>query len=368
MSPTSTTSQSLDSARCAEHKAAAGPATKPRDTALDLLRIAAIAAVVMLHVANQHCREAFPGTDWVVRVTADALVRWCVPVFLMISGALFLNPARQVTLRHLYGRNLVRVAVAFFVWSYVYSFARINAAPWHEALRLLLAGPGHLWFLKVIAGLYIVVPVLRVIAASREAARYFIIVAVAVMTLLLGLTLCRQHCNTTAVDAVRGFINAMHLRVATGYAAYFMLGHCLHSCTEAGRRRLIYACGAAAWIAMIAGTIAYSHRTGHPVNWFVNYLTPTVLALSAAVFAWGTSRRVELRGRWRRVVVEASKLSFGVYLVHQLVLRTALHHGISSALMPPAIGIPIFTLAAVLVSYAVSWLIGRIPFISRYII
>ena len=116
--------------------------------------------MVVLHVSNQHCREAFPGTNWFIRITSDALVRWCVPVFLMISGALFLDPARRVTLRHLYGKNLLRVVVAFFVWSYVYSFARINAGPWHKSLSLLLAGPSHLWFLKAIAGLYIAVPLL----------------------------------------------------------------------------------------------------------------------------------------------------------------------------------------------------------------
>lgn len=339
-------------------------ASRPRDLALDMLRIAAIIAVVVLHVSNQHCREAFPGTNWLIRITSDALVRWCVPVFLMISGALFLDPTRRVTLRHLYGKNLLRVVVAFFVWSYFYSFARINAGPWHKSLTLLLAGPSHLWFLKAIAGLYIAVPLLRAITANRSATRYFLIVAaIATFFVPFVLTLCRQHCN---VAAVQRFIDALHLRITAGYAAYFVLGHYLYAYRPVRWRLLIYALGVVAWLAIIGGTIAYSHRVGKPVNWFINYLTPTVLALSAAVFVLGTARPVNQR--WRSIVIQASRLSFGVYLVHQLVLRTALQHGISSAVMHPLLSIPLFTLATVIISYAISWLLSKIPYVNRYII
>lgn len=344
-------------------------ASRPRDLALDLLRIAAIIAVVVLHVSNQHCREAFPGTNWLIRITSDAIVRWCVPVFLMISGALFLDPTRRVTLQHLYGKNLLRVVVAFFVWSYVYSFARINAGPWHKSLTLLLAGPSHLWFLKAIAGLYIAVPLLRAITANRSATRYFLVVAaIATFVVPFVLTLCRQHCNAAVVTAVQRFVDAIHLRVTAGYAAYFVLGHYLYAYPPVRWRRLIYTLGVVAWIAIIGGTIYYSKLVGKPVNWFVNYLTPTVLVLSAAVFVWGTARPVNLQDRWRYFVVQASRLSFGVYLVHQLVLRTALQHGISTAVMHSLLSIPLFTLATVIISYAISWLLSKVPYANRFVV
>lgn len=339
-----------------------------RDLSLDVLRIAAMVAVVVLHVSGQHCREAFPGAQWVIRITADALVRWCVPVFLMISGALFLHPARRVSLRHLYGKNLLRVIVAYFVWSYVYSFSRINAGPWHQSLNLLLAGPSHLWFLKTIAGLYIAVPVLRAITARRDTARYFLVVAaVATFAVPFALALCRQHCHPTVVGALQRFCNTVNLQVTAGYSGYFVLGHYLYA-YRPRRRWLIYALGLVALGAIVGGTIAYSHQVGKPVNWFINYLTPTVLLLSVAVFVLGTSHAPRWHGRLARTVVTASQLSFGVYLVHQLLLRTALQHGISSGSLHPLLGIPLLTLAAVVASYAISWLLSKIPIVNRYII
>ena len=55
-----------------------------RDTALDVLRIAAAVAVVWLHASSQHFVESFPTALWTVRVAGNCLSRWCVPVFLMI--------------------------------------------------------------------------------------------------------------------------------------------------------------------------------------------------------------------------------------------------------------------------------------------
>lgn len=345
-------------------------APRPRDLTLDVLRIAAVVAVVVLHVANQHCREAFPKSLWVIRITIDALVRWCVPVFVMISGALFLSPSRHISLRHLYGKNLLRVVVAFFVWSYIYSFSSINAGPWHKSLKLLLDGPSHLWYLKMIAGLYVAVPLLRAITARRTTARYFLVVSVIFsMVIPFVLLIGKQYCPSGAISSVSRFFNALNLQVTAGYSCFFVLGHYLLTYRpNPKQRRIIYVLGVVALLAIIGGTITFSHRTGKPVNWFVNYLTPTVLALSAAVFVWVTSRSIHPRGWLTRCLVTGSQISFGIYLVHQLVLRTALQHGISSSMVHPSLGIPLLALSTVLISAAAAWLLSKIPWVNRYIV
>ena len=59
---------------------------------LDLLRIIAIFGVVVLHVAAQNWVKEFTNVfNWNVYNVYDSLVRWTVPVFVMISGTLFLS-------------------------------------------------------------------------------------------------------------------------------------------------------------------------------------------------------------------------------------------------------------------------------------
>lgn len=67
---------------------------RPRQYGLDLLRILAICGVVAIHVigvivSNTQLKGT---TQWWVATAIDLGAVWTVPVFVMISGALVLNP------------------------------------------------------------------------------------------------------------------------------------------------------------------------------------------------------------------------------------------------------------------------------------
>ena len=56
-----------------------------RIISFDLLRIVAAFAVIMIHTSGQWFGELSP--EWEFANIYDSLSRWCVPVFIMISGA-----------------------------------------------------------------------------------------------------------------------------------------------------------------------------------------------------------------------------------------------------------------------------------------
>ena len=86
---------------------------------LDYLRILATFGVVLLHVSAWNWTSAtIGGFEWKVLSFYNGLVRWCVPVFVMISGALFLG--RKVDLKKLYINHVLKMWVAFAVWSTIY--------------------------------------------------------------------------------------------------------------------------------------------------------------------------------------------------------------------------------------------------------
>ena len=59
-------------------------------------RIVAIFSVVCLHIAAYAVLNAELGTaNWWSGNFYDAATRWCVPVFVMVSGALLLEPRPQ---------------------------------------------------------------------------------------------------------------------------------------------------------------------------------------------------------------------------------------------------------------------------------
>ena len=121
---------------------------------LDAARVAAIVAVVLLHVSASVVTQAPLGsTVWWVGNGYDALVRWCVPVFVMVSGALLLDARKTESLATFYRKRAARIALPLLFWSVVYVLWNYRHA-WDQlrpadVLHSVARGwpHYHLWFL-----------------------------------------------------------------------------------------------------------------------------------------------------------------------------------------------------------------------------
>ena len=131
----------------------------------DLLRVAATLAVVILHLSGGWISEVPVASGaWRVFNVYDGLTRWCVPVFVMLSGMFLLDPKKSLSYRSLFFRQILRIVVALVVWSVVYGLFALflNGTPLTlsalmQILRELVWGKlhYHLWFLPMIVGLYL---------------------------------------------------------------------------------------------------------------------------------------------------------------------------------------------------------------------
>ena len=127
------------------------PANGQRIEYLDYLRVIATAAVVLLHISIQGWGDVdVQSGQWMVYNVWNGLVRWCVPVFVMISGALFLNPKKKVSVYRLWTRNIPRILTAFLFWSVIYALYHLaTRSGWtgHTFAMAVLTGNYHMWFL-----------------------------------------------------------------------------------------------------------------------------------------------------------------------------------------------------------------------------
>ena len=88
---------------------------------MDLLRILAAFSVVMLHAAAQKWYSLpIDSSDWFVVNAYDAAFRFGVPIFVMISGSLFLRDRRELKLRRLYTHHVLRMMILYVIWSLAY--------------------------------------------------------------------------------------------------------------------------------------------------------------------------------------------------------------------------------------------------------
>ncbi|MDP8221177.1 MAG: acyltransferase family protein, partial [Candidatus Stygibacter frigidus] len=145
---------------------------------IDKARISAALAIVVLHTAIlvQSANLIGSGNWWTGNIY-NSLVRWAIPVFVMISGALLLDPDNIESLELFYIKRFTRIIIPLFAWSaiylcldYIYAAAYgIQISKQQIFLNLLEGKPHfHLWFIYMIIGLYIFTPFFRLIIKNTS--------------------------------------------------------------------------------------------------------------------------------------------------------------------------------------------------------
>lgn len=348
--------------------------TEGRLAYADLLRVLSLAAAVALHVCGIWYPSAPVGSGaWAVYNVYSGLLRWCAPVFVMLSGAFLLDPRKGLTLPSLFFRHILRVFTALVVWGAVYAVfdygwvdGRLSWNSVRAALKTALLGDTHFhfWFLYVVLGLYLVTPILRafVRGASRGDFHFFFVVAFLFASLLPLLLKLRPNA------VVSTYLDRLDLHLVLGFVGFYAAGYYLKA-YGLGRiaEAVIYLLGVAGAVATVWGSSALSLRGGSSTL-LTDFMAPNVAAMAVAVFVLfryllGVS---DERDR-RRSLSGAARITFGVYLAHVLFLMLYERLGVAHIPLPPVAAVPLVTAAVFLPSLAVSWVLNKIPFVGHYL-
>ena len=145
----------------------------PRKQFLDVLRVLATCAVVLMHVltgATDVTDASIVPEYRSLLLSVMDLVTWCVPIFLLISGYLFLNPERTLTYPVMIKKYCRRIALAILLFGVPYAASELVVAEKSfrvmmipEALKMTLTGHtwSHMWYLYLILFLYLITPLLK---------------------------------------------------------------------------------------------------------------------------------------------------------------------------------------------------------------
>ncbi|NQT91858.1 MAG: acyltransferase family protein, partial [Lentisphaerae bacterium] len=160
---------------------------------LDVLRLVGVFGVIVMHVSARVLpdRGDVSHPYWWTWALLNASVLWCVPVFVMISGAVLLPNGRNESCGQFYRRRAARLLVPLFAWSLVYSALRYMQGSEGDSVAEILLSIfegrpySHLWFLYMIVLLSVFTPMLRtfVAAATVKERQILLVLCVALATL-----------------------------------------------------------------------------------------------------------------------------------------------------------------------------------------
>ena len=343
---------------------------------VDLIRTVAIILVILLHASiepNPTVNFMSPqGVQlWWASNVYDSIARTAVPLFIMLTGALLLQPSKadepiSVFFKKRWNRIGIPIlfwGAAYFAWDFL---VKGQALTLTAVLQGVLAGPYNLY---ILVGLYLITPLVRVVVAHADwrIIRYFLILWFVGTGIIPLLTLYANISPQAVWFRQTAFI-------LTGIIGYFVLG--AYAAKLRLRSSILYLGLILSSVWTIIGTYFLIATLGEQYSqFFLDASSFSVIIASVTLFlllAAVSNQTVENRfPRGNKVLKVISQNTLPIYLFHLIILETLqkgyLGFKISVTTMNPIIEIPLVTAVTLLLCLAIIVPLKKLPYLKRII-
>lgn len=332
---------------------------KKRIFYLDELRVVAIFAVILCHVANLY-PYALGSIDTLIPYFLSDIGHIGVPIFVMLSGALLLN--RDYELGAFFKRRFSRILIPFIFWIvvscilmfFVFGF---NA---NDIFHWVVGDPGLPWYIWELLGLYLCIPIINAFINryGMNGVKYFL--ALWIFALIL------KTLNIT-------FLYHFNLNYFIGYMGYMVLGYYIVNMELNIDDRVMVLLGFVLFIVFTIVNCSISASMGKTTDYIS---IPTILQ-SLGVFIMikrfalhgendhdssiGKIHNFIKDGTLGKMIFSISVCSYGMYFVHYLICLVWGTFDIQSLSF-----IPILWIVTILFSWIIVWICSNIPVLDNF--
>lgn len=340
---------------------------------LDLLKVIAVFMVIVAHandciILNQDGNFNF---EWGTYI--GSLYRFAVPLFVLISGVLLL-PAKLGTLEF-YKKRLWRIVPALLFWGLAYVLfdgLMLNPKSWDKILMEIAKLPlsfgdsaPHLWYLYMLAGLYLIIPILSpwlVKATKRELemvlAIFIFSTFIPYLKFLTGLAFGVCDWNE--------FHSFYYL---SGFIGYLLMGYYLYTYLPGWSTKAKRWTGAFLFLAGYG--ITYYLTISVPFSipniemvWY--YCSPNVLLEAVGVFLLVEGMEFK-EGLFLRMIQTIAHYSFGIFLIHYFFIGFIFRYMAAHFDLHPALNVLVSCTMTLLIAFAAVWVLARFKLMRKLV-
>ena len=334
------------------------------------VRAFAAMAIVLLHVVSgwtvEITRGGLSDLRWFLDILLiQPMVRWAVPVFVMMSGFLLLDPEKAFDTRKAasyIGRMAIVLATVGLFYCMIETYVSGEAASLRGiiavSLKNLIEGKSwaHMWYVYMLIGLYAFTPLLRcfVRAADEKTMRFTLLV-------LFLLTIVRPTISAMLGVNITGF-HCWEDPCLFYYLAGFFLPRM--QMKRAGKAALM-AFGAAG----LTGSLIYGKYAGVSYEAMVGPSNAFIACYSMGIILLCENAKCAARAAEKPVIRQISGYSFGIYLFHVMFpnfFNKGLH--LFPDILPAGIGEAAFFLADFLGAWLGTALLCKIKPVRRILV
>ena len=298
-----------------------------RKNYLDYIRVIAIFAVVGLHVFCDRYMASVPfkSTSWFFMSGFSSLLRFADPLFLMISGAVFLDESRKLSIKKLLLHNFLRLVIVFFIWDFLYGLI-VYALEFGFSFDMfkvaILNMPSfryHLWFIPAIAGIYLLVPLLRKVCRkeNREVVKYFLILGF--VTICIN-SFARIFDENKIANYFLRIINIFNPGQFCSYVFYFVLGWYLEQFINESRYKKPLLIIGLCLVPISSGVnILFSILKNRSISLTEDLFFIVTFFMAVGVFI--LCKQLKFANNENKFIKSLSNCSFGIYLIHVAIIE-----------------------------------------------
>jgi surface polysaccharide O-acyltransferase-like enzyme len=324
--------------------------------------------VIFLHVSAPFA-ASFDANDisfnWWVGNVFNSFSRFCVPIFLMITGALMFS--EKTSLIKFYLKRLKRVLIPFLFWSCIYIALTLNVnystiyelldfETFKYVLSLLFAGNQmsfHLWYVYMILGIYLFIPIVGTWVKESSNNELLIVLTIWITSIILEYSMLKK-------------LNIqLDLHYFSGYMGYVLLGYFLFRLNK----KYIYFgffLIIVGFLTTLFGTYFICLKNGQFEHFFYENLSINVILLSAGIFLIIKSESINYLFP-KQIISLVAEYSYGIYLSHILVLNLFSQLYLDGKTLNPILAVPLISFLCLFVSMLLIWVLKKIPYLKKIV-
>lgn len=352
------------------------PTSTNRIIFLDWLRAIACLMVMVVHASeciySNDYSFSFPSElgRWSVCLI-NGFVRPAVPLFL-IASAYLLVPLKTDT-KTFFHKRFMRVVIPLIVWLIIYAVLPVLWGEYNtedvknnvsQILINFIPRASHLWFVYMILGIYLIMPVISpwLERVSRREEEAFLIIWL--------FTTLFWHAHEIFGDIFgECWWNPFPLfYYVSGYVGYVIMAHYIRTYLNWSMKKTLYIAFPCFLVGYLFCVWSFYTRSFTveavrqlELSWQTTSIAPVLMSFGAFMLI----KKINYSGRVFNMVRNISIMSYGMYLMHMLILPYVF--GLCYSVMSPPVAILITTLSTYIICYFIAKMTSYLRF-GKYII
>ena len=322
---------------------------------IDLLKIVCIFSVIIIHVCSNDIYELnydslINDNAFVINIY-HIITRYCVPIFIMISGMFLLD--KDISLKCIFKKYILRIIILYIIFSLVYAIF-YYCEDRKNILYTFISGYYHLWYLYLLIGLYLVQPILRNIISDNKIMLYFLVLCLIFSSIIPFVT------YFVKIPGFNVAIDNLNMHMPIGYVGYFVAGY--YFAKNKVNNKIFYLLGLLGTILNIIMFYLISYYNKLYISIF---LIPTTVFQSIAIFLFFNN--LKIKTKYSNKISYIASLTMGIYLIHVIVIRFIFTYFPNIIYSHSIITIPIISVIVFIVSALITITLKNIPFLKKFL-